>query len=204
MKVLARLALLLLPSTLVQADCGTLTADDTYERLNQILECLDSRIDELGNRIPAEADSEPGSPPPEEKPESDNKDTSSSPVSTGEEVEPNDYVSQAMPVALGASIRGRLKKDDTDYYQFRVPDGFDHKVRIIFRPLNRHLGTGVRVQVYDSAEKVVAEGNEVNGREPVSLAISPESNSAYLVKVGWSLQSGNGVDYELVIRKEQE
>jgi hypothetical protein len=50
----------------------------------------------------------------------------------------------------------------------------------------------------------VAEGNEVNGREPVSLAISPESNSAYLVKVGWSLQSGNGVDYELVIRKEQE
>jgi hypothetical protein len=192
MKVLASLALLLLPSTIVQADCGRLTADDKYERLNQILECLDSRIDDLQNSISAKAASEPGNADPK------------SPTTQGEEAEPNDYVSQATPVALGASIRGRLKKDDTDYYQFKVADGFDHKVRIIFRPLNHHLGTGVRVQVFDSAEKVVAEGKEINGHETVSLAISPEANSAYLVKVGWSLRSGNGVDYELVIRKEQD
>jgi hypothetical protein len=192
MKVLAGLALLLLPSTIVQADCGRLMADDTYERLNQILECLDSRIDALQNSISAEAPSKPGDADPK--------------ISTtqGEEAEPNDYVSQATPVALGTSIRGRLKKEDQDYYQFRVPDGFDHKVRIIFRPLTRHLGTGVRVQVFDSAENGVAEGHEVNGHKPVSLAISPEANSAYLVKVGWALHSGNGVDYELVIRKEQE
>jgi hypothetical protein len=52
MKVLASLALLLLSSTLAQADCGRLTADDNYARLNQILECLDSRIDELGKKFP--------------------------------------------------------------------------------------------------------------------------------------------------------
>jgi hypothetical protein len=204
MKAFAIIVLILLPPVVVQADCGRLTANDDYEKLNEILECLDSRITELQERVTPGASPGSGKAISEGKPVSRKEGEISSQVTESEEIEPNDNVSQATRIALGTTIRGRLKREDKDYYQFKVPEGFDHKVRIIYRPLSYHLGKVVGVQVFDSVEKVVAMGNDANGSDPVSLAISAEANSTYFIKVGWQVFSGDKLDYELVIRKEQE
>ena len=104
----------------------------------------------------------------------------------------------------GTTIRGRLKKEDKDYYQFKTPDGFEDKVRLIFRPLSQHGGSLAKVQVYDSAEKGVASGDDFGLGAPVSYAFSPEANSTYFIFVWWQVNSGHKLDYELVIRKEDE
>lgn len=188
MKVLAIILLSLLPTITAQADCGRLKANDDYEKLNKILECLDSRITELQKRVALSASSGSEKAISEEKPVS------------GKEIEPNDHISQATPIALGTTTRGRLKKEEQDYYKFKVPEGYDGNVRVICRQLSTSYSV-LQVQVQDSVEKIVASGIGGVGMT-VSFAFSPEANSTYFIMLGWPTGSSSGLDYELVIKKE--
>jgi len=122
-----------------------------------------------------------------------------------QEVEPNEHISQATPITFGTTIRGRLKREDKDFYRFKVSKGFEGKVRIICRQIdssNKEY-SNIRVEVYDSVEKQVAWDDGLFGKG-VTFAFFPKAESTYYVIVGWQISPIDRLDYEVVVRKEEE
>ena len=103
MKSLLIILLMLLPAVVVRADCGRLESDDSYQKINQILECLESQINALRN-TKATAPSSQGDPVLAEQ------DTG------GKEQEVNNHITEANLIRIGQRVQGRLANDkDRDF-----------------------------------------------------------------------------------------
>lgn len=117
-----------------------------------------------------------------------------------EEKESNDDITTANPIALGATIRGRLATDkDRDFFTFRTSSQSADNIRVILR--KRFFA---EVEVYDAAERRVAARSEVLDR-PVSFSFRSEPESSYYIVVKHDVTATPSMrrgDYELVVRQE--
>jgi len=190
MKSLLIILLVLLPTAVVRADCGRLEADDSYQKINQILECLESQINDLRNTKATAPSSPSGDPVSAEK------------YTGGKEQEANNYITEANLIRMGQRVRGRLTDNkDRDFYKFKTPaqsaNAGPQKIRIILRKLEEFHGA---VDIYDDAENKI-ENDYKSGDETVSIQVESKPDSYYYVLVK-SYSSTYGA-YELVTREEK-
>lgn len=129
---------------------------------------------------------------------------SAAPVSvSGTETEQNDVSPSANPIALGTTIRGRVKpSQDRDMFEFRTGPG-TKIIRVILRKLSA-AGFTARLAIYDAAEKKVSTGWE-GSDTPVSLSIEGAPNSDYYVavKCEYDFMLCDHTDYEVTVRAEE-
>ena len=149
MKSLLIILLVLLPTAVVRADCGRLEAGDSYQKINQILECIESQISELRNTKAAAPSSSSGDPVSAEQ------DTG------GKEQEANNHITEANLIRMGQRVQGRLVNDkDRDFYKFKTPvqsaNAGQQKFRVILRKLENINGT---VDIYDDVENKIKSGS---------------------------------------------
>ena len=188
MKSLLIILLVLLPAIVVRADCGRLEAGDSYQKINQILECLELQISELRNTKPTAPSSLSGDPVSAEQ------DTG------GKEQEANNRITEANLIRMGQRVQGRLVDvKDRDFYKFKTPaqsaNAGPQKLRVILR--KEFSGT---VDIYDDVEKRIKSVNE-HGDKTISMLVESKPDSYYYVLVK-SYKSQYGA-YELVIREEE-
>lgn len=181
-KLIATATLLLLyglplPATAVaNSSCGRLSTGDTFNDLNKILDCIE-----------AKATGQPVTATPDE---------------TGyvEEQEPNDRIASANPIALGTTVRGKIKKDNEfDIYRFSAP-ATDGMVRIIIRQTHTR-GFCPRIKLYDDLE-VQVEEVDGSANKTVSLPLETQANRHYYITITCFLQCNDNMDYELVVTPE--
>ena len=189
MKSLLIILLVLLPTAVVHADCGRLEAGDSYQKINQILECIESQISELRNTKASAPSSSSGDPVSAEQ------DTG------GKEQEANNHITEANLIRMGQRVQGRLVDGkDRDFYKFKTPvqsaNAGQQKFRVILRKLEEFYGT---VDIYDDVENRIKSKSE-SGDETVSMLVESKPDSYYYALV--KPYSGYG-DYELVIREEE-
>ena len=189
MKSLLIILLVLLPAVVVRADCGRLESGDSYQKINQILECLESQIDDLRNTKATVPSSPLGDPVSAEQ------DTG------GKEQEVNNRITEANLIRIGQQVQGRLANDkDRDFYKFKTSvhsaNASQQKLRVILRKLEKFYGT---VDIYDDVEKRI-KSVSANGDETISMLVESKPDTYYYVLV--KPYSGYG-DYELVIREEE-
>lgn len=179
------LLLVLLPAAVAQADCGRLSSTDTYEKPNQILECLESKISVLQNNVT-------NRPPP----------IGNDPVKQSigsEEVENNNLFPEANLILLGQRVRGKIAKpEDRDFYKFRTASQTD-KFRVILRKLSAS-GFWAIVTIYNVVEEPLA-GDGKEHDTPVSMLVESKPDAFYYVSVKSGAQQLG--DYEPVVREEQ-
>ena len=190
MKLLLIILLVLLPTAVVYADCGRLEAGDSYQKINQILECLESQISELQNTKATAPSSSSGDPVSAEQ------DTG------GKEKEANNHITEANLIRMGQRVQGSIVNDkDRDFYKFKTPvqsaNAGPQKVRVILRKLDEFYGT---VDIYDDVENRIKHQSE-SGDKTVSMLVESKPDSYYYVLVK-SFQRTKG-EYELVIREEE-
>jgi hypothetical protein len=114
------------------------------------------------------------------------------PVRTQEgEVEPNDYVTEATPIQIGATYAGAIDGDDKDFFAFEVGPGAQAPLLI----LRRVQGTGrLRVSVFDPHWKEARVGllNDV-----LSEKIDVDEDGVYVLLLN---AYGGDLRYELELR----
>ena len=106
------------------------------------------------------------------------------------EVEPNDYVTEATAIQIGATYAGAIDKDDKDFFAFEVGPGAQAP-RLILR---RVQGTGgLRVSVFDPHGKESRVGllNDV-----LSEKIDVDEDGVYVLL----LNAYGDLRYEMVLR----
>ena len=187
MRLLQILSLLFLPAAVAQADCGRLSKSDTYEKLNQILECLELKISEVQkNEVTVRSPEEKDRVAPEKS-------------IAGKEVEDNNIVPEANLITMGQRVRGKIAKpEDRDFYKFRTSDQTE-KFRVILRKLSAS-GFWATVSIFDEFEQQL---NQTYKRydTPVSMLVESKPNSFYFVSV--KSGAGDKGEYELVVRGEK-
>ena len=118
------------------------------------------------------------------------------PLPVREEKEPNDQITAANPILVGATIRGRIATDrDRDWFTFKAPSKSAGKIRVILRKFFE-----ARVEVYDAAEHSIASQFQP-GDTPVSFSFPSNPASDYFILVK-SDEIGQRGEYELVVREE--
>jgi hypothetical protein len=195
MKSLLIILLVLLPTAVVRADCGRLEAGDSYQKINQILECLESQINDLRN-TKATAPSSPSGDP-----------VSAEQDTGGKEQEANNQITEANLIRIGQRVQGRLANDkDRDFYKFKTPvqsaNAGQQKFRVILRKLEQ---SHVRIDIYDDVENKI-KSDAAPGDETVSMLVESKPDSYYYVLVkSWDYHGiGTKIGaYELVIREEE-
>ena len=157
--------------------CGRLSTGDTFNDLNKILDCIEAKAS--GQPVTATSDD------------------------TGyvEEQEPNDRIDDANPIALGTTLRGRIRKNNEfDIFRFTAP-ATDGVVRIILRQTQTN-GFYPSVKLYNDLEVQVG-GIEGFANRTISLPVKTEANRGYYISVTCRsdcTQANN--DYELVVIPE--
>lgn len=185
MRLLRILLLVISPTAAAETDCGRLSAGDTYEKLNQILECLESKISDMQKKVTIQSTSTAN-------------DSVSSEQSIGsKEVESNDLITESNLVTMGQRVHGKVAGDeDRDFYKFRTSSQTE-KVRVILRKLSKK-GFSADLTIYDEVED--REGiRHASGDTPVTISFESKPDSYYYIVVAGS---GRGGEYELVIRDE--
>src|SRR5215208_3275659 len=113
-------------------NCGRLKTGDSFNRINEILDCIESKVRILQSK--------------------------ESPIinlpnqSLASAKEPNDRISDATPIAFGSTVEGKLTKQNlTDWYVFKTPESAGDKSVLVFRWIG---GESIRVEleVYDADE----------------------------------------------------
>jgi hypothetical protein len=190
MKSLLIILLVLLPTVVVRADCGRLEADDSYKKINQILECLESQINDLRDTDTAAPSSSSGDPVSAEQ------DTG------GKEQETNNHITEANLIRMGQRVRGRLANDkDRDFYKFKTPVQSANQGQQKFRVILRKLGeVSITVDIYDDVERKIDYSTKLYD-ETISILVKSKPDSYYYVLLK-SYESVYGA-YELVIREEE-
>ena len=190
MKSLLIILLVLLPAVVVRADCGRLEAGDSYQKINQILECLETQINDLRNTETARiSSSSSGDPVSAEK------------YTGSKEQEANNYITEANLIRMGQPVRGRLTDNkDRDFYKFKTPVLSANQDQQNFRVILRKEFSGI-VDIYDDVENQIISALEKSDKTISKLVESkPDSYYYVLVKPYSTLVYG---DYELVIREEK-
>ncbi len=120
------------------------------------------------------------------------------PVTLGEEREPNDQITAPNLITMGSTIKGLVATDqDRDFFRVKT-SAQGLKTRIILR--KTLPGFCANVAVYDAVEKEVDSGMEC-GENAVSFAFNSNPNSEYYIEVeGYS--SGSRGPYELLVKEE--
>ncbi len=184
MRLLQILSLVILPVSVAQAECGRLSKTDTYEKLNQILDCLELKMSEVQKNVVILMSPEGKDRVAPEK------------SIAGKEVEDNDIVPDANLITLGQRVRGKIAKpEDRDFYKFRTATQTE-KFRVILRKLSSS-GFGAIVSVYNEVEEHLAD-KTTWGDTPVSVLVESKPDSLYYLSVKGD---GRG-EYELVVREE--
>jgi len=158
-------------------NCGRLKTGDSFDRLNEILNCIESKIN-VYSSINLE----------------------NAPVYS-EEMEPNDSIGNANLVAFGSTIKGQIKKGgEYDVFTFIAPDS-KNNIRVILR--QTHIsGFWPEVAIYDYNERLILQ-QKPSSNENLSLQIEPEPKKQYYVTVRcWQDCNNANMFYELNIREE--
>jgi len=157
-------------------NCGRLKTGDNYNRINEILDCIESKINV------------------------------SSPVMLenttvyNEEKEPNNSISSANLVNLGSTIKAQIKDgNEYDIFTFIAHDS-QKNLRIILRQTNPK-GFYPRVSIYDYNEvQIIKQDGEDS--KTISLPLKPEPKRQYYVSVTCWNGCIKDMFYELQIREE--
>jgi hypothetical protein len=130
---------------------------------------------------------------------SDGREPSGSFPTNSEEHEPNDQITAANLITIGATIKGLIATDqDRDFFKFKTGQGL--KTRVILRKTSTE-GFLASVVVYNNVEQRIAYDSDHGSREDgVSFVFDSNSNSYYYVMVE-SYGSTRGT-YELLAKEE--
>jgi hypothetical protein len=191
MKSLLISLLVLLPAVVVRADCGRLEAGDSYQKINQILECLESQISDFRESETAGIPYQSGEAISAEK------------YTGGKEQEANNYITEANLIRIGQPVRGRLTDNkDRDYYKFTTPLLSANQDQQKFRVILRKEFSGI-VDIYDDVENQIISALEM-GDKSISKLVESKPDSYYYVLVKpYSNSNSLYGNYELVIREEE-
>jgi len=119
-------------------------------------------------------------------------------ITSGEEHEPNERITEANEVKLGSLTKGTVSSDDDrDVFKFKAGKGLT--TRIVLRKIPTH-GFWASVVVYDSVENKVASST-ANGEDAASFTFNSVPNAYYYVLVKGAY-SGDRGPYELLITEE--
>jgi hypothetical protein len=157
-------------------NCGRLKTGDNFNRINEILDCIESKI-----KVYAPVKSENATIYNEEK-------------------EPNNLIGNANLVNLDSTIKAQIKDDNEyDIFTFIAPDS-QKNLRIILRQ-TQPGGFYPSVAIYDRNEnQILKEAGSAN--KTISLQLKSKPKEQYYVSVTcWHGCSGN-MFYELQIREE--
>jgi hypothetical protein len=170
-------------------NCGRLKAGDNFNRINQILDCIESKIRTSLSPLPPAANSSSSGSPSRLPP-------------PGVAKEPNNGIDEATEIPFGSSMKGKLtQRDPIDWYVFKTPDDVGDEFLVIFRYVEGQgyvgLSNPLLIEVYDSNEKKIAYSESV--KESKSLTVKGEQKAEYYVKI-----YANNVDtnYELAVRNK--
>jgi hypothetical protein len=122
------------------------------------------------------------------------------PVPTNsEEHEPNDQITAANLIPIGATIKGSIATDhDRDFFKFKTGQGL--KTRVILRKTSPG-GFLVSVFVYNDVEqRIAADSDHASYEDGVSLVFDNNSFSYYYLMV--ESRDGTRGTYELLTREE--
>ena len=181
-KLLATATLLLcgLPqavAAVASSSCGRLSTGDTFNDLNKILDCIEAKA--TGQPATAASD---GS-------------------GYVEELEPNDRIGDANPIALETTVRGRIRKDNEfDIFRFTAPSS-DGGVRIIIRQ-TQTSGFYPVVRIHDHLQVQIAK-EQGSRNQTISVPLEAEAGRDYYITITCKLgcdEKDN--DYELVVKPE--
>jgi hypothetical protein len=157
-------------------NCGRLKTGDNFNRINEILDCIEAKINVSA---PMKLENT---------------------TVYNDEKEPNDSVGNANMVTLGSTIKAQIKDgNEYDIFTFIAPDS-QKNIRIILRQTNPR-GFYPRVIIYDYNEKQILKED---GREniTVSLQLKPEPKKQYYVSITCWNSCSKDMFYELQIREE--
>jgi hypothetical protein len=168
----------------LDGNCGRLKTGDNFNRINEILDCIESKIRTSVSPLPPAANSEAGGSPLR------------LPTPPGVAKEPNNGIYEAAEIPFGSSMKSKItQRDPIDWYVFKTPDDVGDQFLVIYRYID---GAGrVYIEVYDSNEKKLS--GDSSSQESQSLTIKGEKGAIYYIKI-----HANNVDvsYELAIRNK--
>jgi hypothetical protein len=168
----------------LDGNCGRLKAGDNFNRINQILDCIEAKIRTSLSPLPPAANSASSGSP------------SRLTAPPGTAKEPNNGIYEATEIPFGSTMKSKItRRDPIDWYIFKTPDDVGDQFLVIYRYVD---GSGwVNIEVYDSNEKKLSGAESYQKSQ--SLTIKGEKEAIYYAKV-----YANDVDtsYELAIRKK--
>jgi hypothetical protein len=157
-------------------NCGRLKTGDNFNRINEILDCIESKINTYSHTKLENT------------------------AIYDEEKEPNDSIGTANLINLGSTIKAQIKNgNEYDMFTFIAPDS-QKNLRIILRQTNPK-GFYPSVTVYDHNESQILKENG-NVDKTVSLPLKPKPKEQYYVSVHCWDGCGGDMFYELQIREE--
>jgi hypothetical protein len=159
-----------------EQNCGRLKTGDNFNRINEILDCIESKINVY----------------PRTKLENT--------TVYDEEKEPNDSIGNANFISLGSTIKAQIKdENEYDIFTFIAPDS-QKNLRLILR--QTHLkGFSPRVIVYDHNENIIL-GENGKKHVTVSLQLKPKPKEQYYISVTCGSDCNGDMFYELQVREE--
>jgi hypothetical protein len=171
----------------LDGNCGRLKAGDNYNRINDILDCIESKIRTSLSPLPPAANSASSGSP------------SRLPTPLGVAKEPNNGIYEATEIPFGSSMKGKLTKSDPiDWYVFKTPDDVGDEFLVIYRYISQSGYYAVNIEIFDSNETRISDAS--SSRESKSLTVKGQRKADYYVKIYSS--SGDTFDYELAIRNK--
>lgn len=162
-----------------KSDCGRLETGDTFDDINKILDCIESKFS--GESFVTTTNVEVYS----------------------EEKEPNDLIGNANIITLGTTVNGKIKKgNEFDIFRFTAPES-EKGVRIIIRQTHTS-GFDIEFAIYDHTETKL---KHISGsyRKTISLPFETEPGQNYYIYLDCrnsSCSRSANLDYALLVRAE--
>jgi len=158
-------------------NCGRLKSGDNFNRINEILDCIESKIN-VHSSMKLE-----------------------NTTIYDEEKEPNDTISTANLITIGSTIKAQIKdENEYDIFTFIASDS-QKNLRIVLHQTNPK-GFYPRVTIYDHNENKIIKEDGRSSNETVSLQLKPKPKEQYYVSITcWNGCYGN-MSYELQIKEE--
>jgi hypothetical protein len=120
-------------------------------------------------------------------------------MADGQEIEPNDHISQANLVQIGSTTNGRIDGCEQDWFKF-ISDR-DEEIYILYRHLQRRQLTDIAaLTLFDSRETEIYRDSS-DGRN-IGYSLKVKSGLAYYVRIGAgaSCNDSTEIAYDLVIQ----
>ena len=156
--------------------CGRLNTGDTFDDLNKILDCIESKVSDQSFV------------------------TATNTAIYSDEKEPNDLIGNANIINLDTTINGNFKKGDNfDIFQFAAPKS-EEGVRVILRQTDPE-GFYPGLKLYDDAEVLLKYINGDPGKT-LSVPLTTDPNRRYYIVLNCRVSCSENTSYELLVRAE--